>query len=121
MEILSPVGNFSMLEAAVRSGADAVYLGLKGFSARRNAENNGVPGVTFFVSDGFKNVDAAGFDLILSNPPYQTDFAVAKKFIEKGFNRLKLGGKICEEYIISPVDLNTSTGYVTKVIAPLAP
>ena len=34
---------------------------------------------------------------------------------------LKLGGKICEEYIISPVDLNTSTGYVTKVIAPLAP
>ena len=39
MEILSPVGNFSMLEAAVRSGADAVYLGLKDFSARRNAEN----------------------------------------------------------------------------------
>lgn len=34
---------------------------------------------------------------------------------------LKLGGKICEEYIISPVDLNTSSGYVTKVIAPLAP
>ena len=34
---------------------------------------------------------------------------------------LKLGGKICEEYIISPVDLNISTGYVTKVIAPLAP
>ena len=39
MEILSPAGNFSMLEAAVRSGADAVYLGLKDFSARRNAEN----------------------------------------------------------------------------------
>lgn len=34
---------------------------------------------------------------------------------------LKLGGKICEEYMISPVDLNTSSGYVTKVIAPLAP
>ena len=61
-------------------------------TARRNAEANGVPGVTFFVSDGFKNVDAAGFDLILSNPPYQTDFAVAKSFIEKGFNRLKMGG-----------------------------
>lgn len=39
MEILSPAGNFSMLEAAVRTGADAVYLGLKDFSARRNAEN----------------------------------------------------------------------------------
>ena len=38
-EILSPVGNKDMLEAAVRSGADAVYLGAKDFSARRNAEN----------------------------------------------------------------------------------
>ena len=32
---------------------------------------------------------------------------------------LTLGGKICEEYLISPVDLNTRCGYVTKVIAPL--
>ena len=38
-EILSPVGNKEMLTAAVRSGADAVYLGAKDFSARRNAEN----------------------------------------------------------------------------------
>ncbi len=38
-EILSPVGNREMLYAAVRSGADAVYLGAKEFSARRNAEN----------------------------------------------------------------------------------
>ena len=38
-EILSPVGNTEMLTAAVRSGADAVYLGAKEFSARRNAEN----------------------------------------------------------------------------------
>ncbi|MBO7519333.1 MAG: U32 family peptidase, partial [Clostridia bacterium] len=39
MEILSPAGNMESLIAAVRSGADAVYLGLKDFSARRNAEN----------------------------------------------------------------------------------
>ncbi len=38
-EILAPVGNKEMLIAAVRSGADAVYLGAKDFSARRNAEN----------------------------------------------------------------------------------
>ena len=38
-EILSPVGNSEMLVSAVRSGADAVYLGLKDFSARRNAQN----------------------------------------------------------------------------------
>lgn len=38
-EILSPAGNTEMLTAAVRSGADAVYLGAKEFSARRNAAN----------------------------------------------------------------------------------
>ena len=63
-------------------------------TARRNAERNGVGGVQICVSDGFQSVDASGFDLILSNPPYQTDFSVAKGFIEKGFNRLKIGGKL---------------------------
>ena len=63
-------------------------------TARRNAERNHVAGVNIVLSDGFKNVDAGGFDLILSNPPYQTDFSVAKGFIEKGFNRLKIGGRL---------------------------
>ncbi len=38
-EILAPVGGRDQLYAAVRAGADAVYLGAKGFNARRNAEN----------------------------------------------------------------------------------
>lgn len=38
-EILAPVGSPDSLFAAVRSGADAVYIGAKQFSARRNAEN----------------------------------------------------------------------------------
>lgn len=63
-------------------------------TARMNAAANGVGGVKAVQSDGFDGVDEAGFDLILSNPPYQTDFAVAKKFIEKGFNRLKVGGRL---------------------------
>ena len=63
-------------------------------TARRNAERNGVGGVRLYVSDGFRDVDESGFDLILSNPPYQTDFSVAKGFIEKGFNRLKIGGRL---------------------------
>lgn len=62
--------------------------------ARHNASINGVPGVMAVISDGLKQVDAAGFDLILSNPPYQSDFSVAKGFIEKGFNRLKIGGHL---------------------------
>lgn len=39
IEILSPAGDFESVKAAVRSGADAVYLGLADFNARRNAEN----------------------------------------------------------------------------------
>ena len=39
MEVLSPVGTGEMLVAAVRSGADAVYLGGAAFNARRGAEN----------------------------------------------------------------------------------
>ncbi len=38
-EILAPVGNTDVLTAAVRSGADAVYLGCENFNARRNAKN----------------------------------------------------------------------------------
>ena len=38
-EILAPVGGKEQLVAAVRSGADAVYLGAKNFNARRNASN----------------------------------------------------------------------------------
>lgn len=63
-------------------------------AARDNAARNGVPGAHFCISDGFSGINEAGFDLILSNPPYQSDFSVAKGFIEKGFNRLKLGGRM---------------------------
>ncbi len=38
-EILAPVGNREMLFSAIKSGADAVYLGTEEFNARRNAQN----------------------------------------------------------------------------------
>ncbi len=39
LEILAPAGGMPQLVAAVRSGADAVYVGLKKFSARASAVN----------------------------------------------------------------------------------
>ena len=39
IEVLAPVGSEEMLLAAVRSGADAVYLGAGDFNARRSAAN----------------------------------------------------------------------------------
>lgn len=38
-ELLSPVGNFPMLHAAISAGADAVYLGITGFNMRSSAKN----------------------------------------------------------------------------------
>lgn len=62
--------------------------------ARENAVLNGVPEVIIRNSDGFRQLSETRFTKILSNPPYHTDFSVAKHFIEKGFNRLVLGGKM---------------------------
>lgn len=39
VELLAPAGTPECLRAAVRAGADAVYLGLEEFNARRNADN----------------------------------------------------------------------------------
>jgi len=38
-ELLAPAGNIASFYAAIKAGADAVYIGLKQFSARRRAEN----------------------------------------------------------------------------------
>ena len=61
--------------------------------SKENAALNGVS-PKIVLSDGFQGLDDAGFSVIYSNPPYQTDFKVAKHFIEKGFNRLIVGGKM---------------------------
>jgi putative protease len=38
-ELLAPAGNYDALLAALAGGADAVYLGVEDFNARRNADN----------------------------------------------------------------------------------
>ncbi len=39
VELLSPCGSFAALEAALKAGADAIYLGGKNFNARMGAKN----------------------------------------------------------------------------------
>ena len=62
--------------------------------ARRNAVRNGVASIRIQRSTAFRDTDETGFTLILSNPPYHVDFSVPKEFIEKGFNRLVIGGRM---------------------------
>jgi 16S rRNA (guanine1207-N2)-methyltransferase len=61
-------------------------------AAAKNVASNGAAGAAVILSDGFRDFHAAGFTKILSNPPFHADFAVPKHFIEKGFNRLVVGG-----------------------------
>ncbi len=63
--------------------------------SKRNAfENQVEEGLTILESDGLSQVQDKDFTLILSNPPYHVDFSVPKQFIEQGFKKLKLGGKM---------------------------
>jgi len=61
--------------------------------SEKNAELNGVGGILTVLSDSLDSITDKEFTLILSNPPYHSDFSIPKRFIEKGFNRLKIGGK----------------------------
>lgn len=63
-------------------------------TAQENAARNGVEGITTLVSDGLTELTKREFTLILSNPPYHTDFSVAKGFIEDGYRQLADGGRM---------------------------
>lgn len=59
-----------------------------------NLERNDLTGVRVIKSDGLKEIPDRDFTLILSNPPYHTDFSVAKAFIEEGYKHLVFGGRL---------------------------
>lgn len=62
--------------------------------AKQNAVKNGFPEMTVLCGSAYENVTDSDFTLILSNPPYHTDFSVAKEFIEGGYKRLVTGGRM---------------------------
>ncbi|MBO5353981.1 MAG: class I SAM-dependent methyltransferase [Lachnospiraceae bacterium] len=84
--------------AARQTGADKVWMCDVSENAvalsEQNAKVNKVEGVHICRSDGLRQIEESGFTLILSNPPYHTDFSVAKEFIEDGFKRLAVGGRM---------------------------
>jgi 16S rRNA (guanine1207-N2)-methyltransferase len=89
-----PVGVY----AAMIAGPQAVWLvdvdPVAVDFARRNLRLNGAEGASATVSDGFDGFGETGFTAILCNPPYHVDFSVPKRLIEKGFNRLAIGGRL---------------------------
>ena len=84
--------------AAKLVGASGVFMVDSDLEAvtysHKNAQRNNVEGVHIVQSDGIESLTESEFDLILCNPPYHADFSVPRRFIEKGFNRLKIGGRM---------------------------
>ena len=104
-EILAPVGSHEQLLAAVRSKANAVYLGTKNFNARRNADNfdnfNLNEAVKYCHSYGVKvyvTLNTIVFDKEL-NSLYETVKEIAKSqadaVIVQDFATVKAVKKIC--------------------------
>ncbi len=60
--------------------------------SKQNAGLNNVGNIRILESNGFSQIEDKDFTVILSNPPYHTDFSVAKEFIENGFRHLLVGG-----------------------------
>jgi 16S rRNA (guanine1207-N2)-methyltransferase len=62
--------------------------------SKENALLNDLSSLKVYKSDGFNNIEDHDFTKIICHPPYHTDFSVPKTFIEKGFNRLTINGKM---------------------------
>lgn len=86
------------LAVAARLGPQAVVLldndPLAVQAARRNAAANRLGELLIAAGDGPAAVWPRTFSLILCNPPYHTDFSVARRLLEQSFAQLDAGGRL---------------------------
>lgn len=68
---------------------DQNAVGLSKLNAKRNQV---APQI--LQSNGFEKIRDRPFDLVLSNPPYHTDFGIAKRFVEDAHQQLVMGGHL---------------------------
>ena len=61
---------------------------------KENIKINNASGIKVLKSYGLDDIDDSGYTLILANPPYHEDFSVPKNYIEKGYKKLAVGGKL---------------------------
>ena len=50
IELLAPAGNEKSFFSAINNGANAVYIGLSDFSARKNADNFNTENLKYYIS-----------------------------------------------------------------------
>lgn len=90
IELLSPVGDFECLKAAIQNGADAVYLGASCFSARASAKNFNLEQLEQAITYArLRNVDVhLALNTLIKNEELNEAIALAKTAYELGVSAI---------------------------------
>ncbi len=90
VELLSPVGDFECLKAAVQNGADSVYFGAEDFNARVFANNFTIDDIEKVINYcKIRNVKTnLTLNTLLKNSEFDKAFEVAKKAYEAGIDAI---------------------------------
>lgn len=85
-EIVAPAGNLGSFYAAISAGADAIYLGVKEFNARRRADNFEISEIPDLVKEAhLRNCKVyATLNILLKNDELIAAFKVAENLLEAG-------------------------------------
>ena len=114
MELLSPVGNFECLKAAVQNGADSVYLGSDLYSARAFANNfsgkNLEKAIEYAKIRGIKTY--LTLNTLIKDNEIENAFKLAKQAYEYGIDAilvqdLGLAMKLIREFPDLPIHGST--------------
>lgn len=114
IELLSPVGDFDCLKAAVQNGADCVYFGSNLFNARASATNfdleNLEKAIQYAKIRGVKT--NLTLNILIKNNEFQDAYNLAKKAYEFGIDAiivqdLGLGLKLIKDFPDLPIHAST--------------
>lgn len=114
VELLSPVGDFDCLKAAVQNGADCVYFGANIFSARASAKNFDIENLEKAIS--YAKIRGVRTNLTLNtlikDNEFEDAYNLAKKAYEFGIDAiivqdLGLGLKLIHDFPDLPIHAST--------------
>lgn len=114
VELLSPVGDFDCLKAAVQNGADCVYFGANSFSARAFASNFDLDSLEKAISYAKLRGVKTNLTLntLIKNNEFEEAYNLAKKAYEFGIDAiivqdLGLGLKLIKDFPDLPIHAST--------------
>lgn len=90
VELLSPVGDFECLKAAVQNGADSVYFGASSFNARASATNFDIEEMQKAIQYAkLRNVKThLTLNTLIKNNEFEAAIEVAKNSYEAGIDAI---------------------------------